>query len=701
VRVVSINNTFQACTSFDESYANPALLEVALREIDRIAPDVAHVHHLTCLSTGVLRAIAHRRVPIVMTLNDYWLACHRGQLLDREGRRCDGPFNGGCASCIAPGLLAGTVVYRAGRVARGMSLPGGAVAVHAGRKLAERLTSVSACRRASVARLEHMREAAGCVDLFVAPSQTLAQVFARFGIPSSKLRRLDQGICLSTASRPRRTPSTVLRLGFAGGLIPSKAPHLLLEAAAALPPGSVSVDLLGSAAAFHGDESYASRLRPLVARPFVRRVGPVPHERMPDALQEIDVLIVPSIWVENAPFVIREAFASGAPVVAANLGGMAEMVRDGVDGLLFEAGDASSLAGTLKRLLDEPGLLGRLASGIRAPMSIDADARQLRELYREVGARECQRITDTSVAPAVRTRSTCAIILNYRTPEQTWLTARSLQASCTPPGRLLIVDNGSEDGSPAWLRSRLPGADVIEPGSNLGFPGGCNVGIRGALDMGADAVLLVNSDVVLAPDALRQLLLAADECSDAGIFGPVLLSREEPDRVASAGIAYSRTTGRMRHRGAGRPLSGLGPARAVEVDALSGCVMLIRRAVFDRIGLMDEEYFFSFEDIDFCLKAREAGFESRCVSGALAYHEGGASIGRRSSRRVYFATRNHLRLAAVRTPAGIAARTARAAVIVGLNAAYALLSRDVPTVRGLGAVARGVWHHVGGRYGPD
>jgi len=126
--------------------------------------------------------------------------------------------------------------------------------------------------------------------------------------------------------------------------------------------------------------------------------------------------------------------------------------------------------------------------------------------------------------------------------------------------------------------------------------------------------------------------------------------------------------------------------------------MLIRREVFERIGFLDEAYFFSFEDIDFCLRARSAGLHTGCVQDARAYHEGGRTIGRRSARRIYFGTRNHLRLAArAGPPAGLPLRMG---MVVGLNAAYVLMSPEAPLVRGASALVRGAWHHFTGRYGP-
>jgi GT2 family glycosyltransferase len=136
------------------------------------------------------------------------------------------------------------------------------------------------------------------------------------------------------------------------------------------------------------------------------------------------------------------------------------------------------------------------------------------------------------------------------------------------------------------------------------------------------------------------------------------------------------------------------------VDAVTGCVMLIRREVFERAGHLDGAYFYSFEDLDLCLRARDAGFTVMCVPGARAHHEGGHAIGRRSSRRVYFATRNHLRLSARLQPRRTR-RAVTAGAIIALNTAYVLTSPDAPLWSGLAAVVRGSWHHLLGRYGPD
>jgi GT2 family glycosyltransferase/glycosyltransferase involved in cell wall biosynthesis len=701
IALTIVNNTFQSCSSFEESYANPAIDRIAGQLMEGWRPDVVHIQHLTCLSTGIPGEAARRSIPVVMTLNDYWLICHRGQLVDLDGQRCRGPFGEGCARCVQPEMLANAPAFRAGRFVRSLPIPGAATAARLA-AIAMGMTKSHRRRRAATrARLRHMETAVRPVDLFMAPSQTLADAFAGFEMPAGRLVRCNQGIPIRSSAPMRSQTPAPLRVGFAGGFQPTKGAQVLLDAIDLLPSGTVVVDLLGSGGAYHGEDYYAQLLRSRLGHPAIRRLGPVPHDRMASVFDGLDLLVVASTWMENAPFIIREAFAARVPVIASNLGGMAEMVRDGIDGLLFPPGDAGALAVLLRRCANDPAVLNRLRKGIEPPLSIEDDASALRRIYRRTtlsrAEPQSRRLPDI-VRTGPDRRRIAAVVLNYRTPDQTWLAVRSLQSSRMRASEIIVIDNASADGSAERLRTSLADVQVVEASGNGGFSAGCNLGIRRALAGGADHILLVNSDAVLAPAAIDVLVAVLAENAAVGIAAPVLLSREEPDHISSAGISFSQRTGRMRHNGAGRRLGALEPGRLRFVDAVSGCVMLIRRSVFEAAGLLDEEYFFSFEDIEFCLRARSAGFQTVCVPEAIAYHEGGRTIGRRSARRVYFATRNHLRLAAAREGWG---RPLRTALVLGLNAAYVVASPEAPLVGGTAALLRGAWHHFNGRYGPD
>ena len=291
-------------------------------------------------------------------------------------------------------------------------------------------------------------------------------------------------------------------------------------------------------------------------------------------------------------------------------------------------------------------------------------------------------------------------MLNYNTPDDTLLAVLSLRASRRQLDQLIVVDNGASEACERAISPWRDSVRYIRSPDNVGFSAGCNIGIRAALDAGADMVLLVNSDAVLAPDAVGRLEHALTAEPGAGLAAPLVVSRAEPGIVGSAGIAYSTSTGRMKHEGFGGRTGDIceGPARTV--DVVSGCVMLIRKSVFDGIGLFDERYFYSFEDIEFCLRARRAGHRILLVPQALAYHEGHQSIGAASASRLYYDARNHLLLAHSALPLTGLRATARVAGIVLLNVAYALRAPGMPRLAALRAVISGISDYTRGRYGP-
>jgi len=697
LRVLRVNNTFRHVRAVRDAYLSAPARDIAGAWIEELRPDVVHLHHLTGLSGDLPLECARRGLPAVLTLHDFWLICHRGQLLDRDLRRCAGPLPDGCPRCLGEAAIAapaaGAALARAAarRLPRGLGLP------------LRRLAAAAAARDGQAAetlrRARALQQACRAATRCLAPSRTVRERFLAFGVDPSRLTPQELGLDLAPFRGLRRTSGDGrLRIGFLGSLMVSKAPHLVLEAFAGLPPRQASLRLLGAHAAYHGDDGYRARLAPLLGLPGVHHGGALPHAEVPAALAGLDVVVVPSVWLENSPLVIREAFAAGVPVVAADLGGMAEMVADGRSGLLFRAGDAADLRRCLERLVREPGLRERLRAGIPPVRDIADDAAWTRRIYAEcaaeAGAGRPRR------APRSRMARLAAVVLHYRTPEDTLLAVRSLEASRRPVQEILVVDNGSPDGSAELLRRHLPEVELLETGSNLGFSGGCNLGLRRALDGGAELLLLLNSDVVLPPDALGALEDALLAEAGAGIAGPLLLSRAQPDRIASAGMRLSRASGRMRHLRHAERAPGAEPPSVRRVDGVAGCALLARREALEAAGLLADEYFFSFEDLDLCLRARRAGYSTICAAGALAYHEGGRSIGAHAAARLYYGTRNHLLLAErwLRAGGSIGA-AARAACILGFNLAYAVTGSGTAPLPALGAVLRGARDHWRGRYG--
>ncbi len=208
--------------------------------------------------------------------------------------------------------------------------------------------------------------------------------------------------------------------------------------------------------------------------------------------------------------------------------------------------------------------------------------------------------------------------------------------------RIMVVDNGC-GGTP-----RLPAGasvDLVRVADNRGFAGGHNIGIRQAIASGADYVLLFNSDAVAEPGCVGALVAAAQAWPSAAFLGPLVLRAAARERIESAGQAFDTRTARHREIGRGQLAGAVGPcARAV--DAISGCAMLARCAAIEAIGLLDEKLFAYFEDMDWCLRARRAGYQVVVVPRARVLHLGGGSTGGASPLSTYYSVRNHMLVAA-------------------------------------------------------
>ena len=256
---------------------------------------------------------------------------------------------------------------------------------------------------------------------------------------------------------------------------------------------------------------------------------------------------------------------------------------------------------------------------------------------------------------------------------------------------MLIVENGPGPATDPGV-----GVAFLRLDSNRGFAGGMNAGIERLRKEGCDRILLLNNDARLEAGALRRLAEALEDPSVAAV-GPLIV-RDADGLVESRGSRFDARSGRFRLRGSGekaRPREGL-----LSVDSLSGAALMLSVAALDRIGALEESYFHSFEDVDWCARAREAGFGLAVVLGARARHAGSLTLGVASAERLYYAARNHL-LAAERTlPLRGASRALRTGRILGLNLLHALRQADVPRWAGLRAVLAGAADFRRGRFGP-
>ena len=290
------------------------------------------------------------------------------------------------------------------------------------------------------------------------------------------------------------------------------------------------------------------------------------------------------------------------------------------------------------------------------------------------------------------------VILNWNGWQDTVPCVDSCLRATYPGLRLLLVDNGSTDGSEAILRERFPSVELLQTGENLGFAGGNNAGIRRALADGADLVLLLNNDTEVDPGFVTALVEAAVARPDAGMLCPKILLHDRPDVLWYAGASFHPWLGWGRHRGYGQ--RDRGQFDSVEETARpTGCALLVTRALCDRVGLLRDDYFCYAEDLEWCLRAREAGLGVLYVPASRVWHKVSRSTGgARSVTAVRYHTRNLLACVDDRLPLPFLVRPLRWSAILAAGA-LGVFTHRLPPGRGIAAVLRGAGDRLRGRRG--
>jgi len=230
------------------------------------------------------------------------------------------------------------------------------------------------------------------------------------------------------------------------------------------------------------------------------------------------------------------------------------------------------------------------------------------------------------------------IILHWNNLSDTLECLQSLQKIDYPNYQVVVVDNGSK----IKLKVKNEKLKVIYNQENLGFAGGNNVGIKYALEQGADYVLLLNDDTITAPDFLNKLIETAESDKKIGLAGPKIYFYGQ-ERIWSAGGKLNWLYNKGALRGWNEIDKGQYDFPKIQITShLTGCCVLVKRAVLERIGPIAEDYFLYYEDTDWSLRAKQAGYECVFVPSAKIWHKISRSAGAESSAYIYYHVRNGL-----------------------------------------------------------
>jgi glycosyltransferase involved in cell wall biosynthesis len=359
-------NMSAAPDPFVWSYDNPWIGQHLRGFLQDFRPDVFHLIGGYLISGRALQVAQELAVPTLVTLTDFWFLCPRITLWRSNGQLSSLPIDpAACAQCL------GEERRRYRWLAR--LFPGVMRSYWRGQMPA---------RRRIAARLEFLLKVLNDMSIVISPSQFLRKLFIEAGVAPDRIVFSRQGRdFLGRADEsPPKTRGTVLRVGYLGQIAELKGVHVLFEAAQHVPGAGLTVRAYGDPAPF---PAYTRRLQRLAAQDRRLQLAGVYRgaEELRRIMSDLDVIVVPSIWYENSPNVILEAYAHRTPVIASDLGGMAELVKHGQNGLLFAPGDAVDLARQIQRILSEPNLLTELQAGIEPVRGVTEEMDELEAFY--------------------------------------------------------------------------------------------------------------------------------------------------------------------------------------------------------------------------------------------------------------------------------------------------------------------------------
>jgi glycosyltransferase involved in cell wall biosynthesis len=321
--------------------------------LDEITPDVVHFYNLHNLGMSLPAECKARGIPTVLSSNNYWPICPRLYLASERLERCGGPSDDGskCERCLGQ---TGTAAAHAARKRAGRALLDEHIDVHLA--VSQRVRQLFVDNGADPARLRVLLQQPPSVD----------EIWARTGSKRAIVGRLDRS----------------LRVGYLGSVMPHKGVHVLAQALQALPLGSIAAVAIGDV-----QPDYRAHLQKLDRNKTLHFFGGYAQAQVAELLATVDVVVVPSVWDDCAPLVVREALAARAPVLGSRIGGIPDFIVHGENGLLFTAGDPVGLARALAAFLQDRTLLGRMQQSIAAPAGFGAYVDDVLAVYGELLAR--------------------------------------------------------------------------------------------------------------------------------------------------------------------------------------------------------------------------------------------------------------------------------------------------------------------------
>lgn len=344
-------------------------------------PDIVHFFHLGLISASAIDVCGEMDIPMTMTPTDFWLVCPTYQLRLPDNSMCNGPDPDGvnCVKHAVSNTQSSIIKLGFNHLPRSML----AKMIHKINNGGFSNYWFSPFVNALCQRADFLKQRMNMLDRLIVPTRLMEKILIENGLNPGKISFRRYGMHPQSPEPHTQDVNGKLRIGFIGGISEHKGSHILIRAFRSLSTDlPMELKIYGNSGT---DTHYFQSLKKLAGNDErIQFCGTFPNEIIGKIFAELDVLVVPSIWYENTPLVIYSAQAANCPVIASNLGGMAEVIKHEKNGLLFEAGDVSGLACAIERLVQDRALLRRLSENAAPPKSISAYVSELLVVYDEV-----------------------------------------------------------------------------------------------------------------------------------------------------------------------------------------------------------------------------------------------------------------------------------------------------------------------------
>ena len=340
--------------------------------IAEFKPDIIHFQHLIGLSMNLVDIAYKYKIPIVFTAHDFWLLCPKAHLINNINVLCTNGDRRKCIKCFYNQEL-----YRLKRIEMFQSntyieFPKNLIKI-----VLNFIIKMYTIYYIFYFRPKMIQDIIKNVDVFIAPSQKLKSELIENGIQARKVFHIDSGITNSYLKNIQKTKSKNIRFAFIGSVSVHKGIEILIKTFNDIK--DASLDIYG----FVSEENKKRYLK-LIKNKHIHFMNSFKYNEIGNIFSKTDILIVPSICMENSPLNIREAFMSKTPVIASDIGGLSEMIQDGETGLLFKAGDSRDLFKKIRYFIDNPIEIERMSKKIKKVKTIEENAKEMEAIYREL-----------------------------------------------------------------------------------------------------------------------------------------------------------------------------------------------------------------------------------------------------------------------------------------------------------------------------